>query len=129
MCRGVSPPVSLDEVRCPSRNSCGMSRSAALWLWSNKISKIEGLSNCGEIRELWLQSNKISKITGLGSLVHLQSLGLANNRVSDFKELQRLSTLPSLIEVSFSDVHFGWCPVSVFPRDRTVMIRGRGGGG
>ena len=44
--------------------------------------------------------------------MHLSNLGLAGNKISDYKDLQRLSLLPSLRSVSFDDIHFGSCPVT-----------------
>jgi hypothetical protein len=69
-----------------------------------------------------LQGNKISRISGLSSLVHLSSLSLASNRISDYKELQRLASLPSLVEVSFRDVHFGDCPVCLLDGYRNSVL-------
>ena len=42
----------------------------------------------------------------------METLGLAGNKISDYKDLQRLSLLPSLKSVSFDDIHFGSCPVT-----------------
>ena len=90
----------------------GCPRLQRVWLYGNKISRIDGLQPVGELRELWLQQNKISRIGGLEGLVHLETLNLSGNKISDYKDLQRLSLLPSLKSVSFEDVHFGCCPVT-----------------
>jgi Leucine-rich repeat (LRR) protein len=83
-----------------------------LWLYGNKITRIDGLQPAGELRELWLQQNKITRVGGLEGLVHLENLGLAGNKISDYKDLQRLSLLPGLKRVSFEDIHFGCCPLT-----------------
>ena len=44
------------------------------------------------------------------------------NRISDYKELQRLASLPSLVEVSFRDVHFGACPVCLLDGYRNSVL-------
>ncbi|GMH59695.1 hypothetical protein TrRE_jg3158, partial [Triparma retinervis] len=90
----------------------GCPRLQRVWLYGNKISRIDGLQCVGELRELWVQQNKISRVGGLEGLVHLETLGLAGNKISDYKDLQRLSLLPSLKSVSFDDIHFGSCPVT-----------------
>src|SRR3546814_4986751 len=52
------------QLSCP--------RLRKLWLFSNRISRIEELHHCGFLTELWLQDNQIDKIEGLNSLVSLQ---------------------------------------------------------
>ena len=90
----------------------GCPRLQRVWLYGNKISRMEGLQPVGELKELWLQQNKISRVGGLEGLVHLENLGLAGNKIAEYKDLQRLSLLPSLKNVSFDDIHFGSCPVT-----------------
>jgi hypothetical protein len=101
-----------------------------------QIAKIENLLCCGDLRELWIQNNKITRITGLEHLCNLQVLGLAANRlflcaklksearapftnyhhdptrIADFQDLQTLSSLPTLRDLSMSDPHFGTCPIA-----------------
>lgn len=50
--------------RCPSLRR--------LWLFSNRITVMEGLHHCGALRELWLHDNRITAAAGMQSLVHLQ---------------------------------------------------------
>lgn len=58
-----------------------------LWLFENKLTRLEGLSECGELRELCVQSNRIERIgSALNSTVHLESLALADNKVSLLKK-------------------------------------------
>lgn len=94
-----------------------------LWLNGNCIRRIEGLYPVGGLRELWLQKNYIEEITGLESLVNLSVLGLAGNNIDSFKDLDRLAFLPSLTKVSFDDIHFGTCPVASRHGYRDFIIR------
>ncbi|CAM9422855.1 unnamed protein product [Pylaiella littoralis] len=82
-----------------------------LWLFSNRISAMEGLHHCGALRELWLHDNRISSAAGMQSLVHLQNLGLAGNPIVGVRHLSGLRGLPSLMELTLDDIHFGTCPV------------------
>ncbi|CAM9831568.1 unnamed protein product, partial [Laminaria digitata] len=82
-----------------------------LWLFSNRISTMEGLHHCGALRELWLHDNGITTVTGVQSLVHLQTLGLAGNPIGGVRHLSGLRGLPSLVDLALNDVHFGACPV------------------
>ncbi|CAM9712539.1 unnamed protein product, partial [Choristocarpus tenellus] len=85
-----------------------------LWLFSNKISAMENLHYCGALKELWLHDNRVKRVAGLDSLVHLQvctNLGLAGNPIMELKDVRRLGSLPSLVELTLDDVHFGTCPV------------------
>ena len=69
-----------------------------------------------------MQENQIYHIAGLESLVHLQNLGLAGNRISEYKDIQRLSCMSALQEVSFADVHFGHCPVTKLEGYRNFAV-------
>eukprot|EP00752_Nemacystus_decipiens_P001844 g1778.t1 len=82
-----------------------------LWLFSNRIAMMEGLHHCGALRELWLHDNRISVVAGMQSLVHLQHLGLAGNPIVGVRHLSGLRGLPSLMELTLDDIHFGTCPV------------------
>ena len=70
-----------------------------LWLFENKLSRLEGLSECGELRELCVQSNRIERIgSALNSTVHLESLALADNKVSSyFFSIRQRTTTPMCI--------------------------------
>ena len=76
-----------------------------LWLFSNKIAKLENLSALGDLREFWVQDNKITKLAGLENVSSLQILAVAANRLSDFKDLQKLAVLPNLRDLSLDDAH------------------------
>ena len=82
-----------------------------LWLFQNQLEQIQGLHAVPELEECWLQANQISKLTGLEGCNRLQSLGLAGNPIFDFREMKRLSICSALRIVTFSDIHFGRCPV------------------
>ena len=74
-----------------------------LWLFSNKIAKLENLSALGDLREFWVQDNKITKLAGLENVSSLQILAVAANRLSGFKDLQKLAVLPNLRDLSSDD--------------------------
>ncbi|CAM9725922.1 unnamed protein product, partial [Discosporangium mesarthrocarpum] len=93
-----------------------------LWLFSNRIVNMENLHHCGALREIWLHDNKIKRAAGLDSLVHLQSLGLAGNPIRELKDVRRLGALPSLVELTLEDVHFGACPVTYVTGYRNFVM-------
>lgn len=61
-----APPHAFlgSPARCPALRR--------LWLFSNRITVMEGLHHCGDLRELWLHGNRIAVTGGLESLVHLK---------------------------------------------------------
>lgn len=62
--------------RCPSLRR--------LWLFSNRITLLEGLHYCGALQELLLHGNRITKVIGLESLVHLQVSSATSRHACDF---------------------------------------------
>lgn len=59
----------------------------------NRISRLEGLENQGQLEELWLSSNKIEL----------------------FENLNYLSKLPALKTVKLTQVYLEGCPVASYP--------------
>ncbi|CAM9430862.1 unnamed protein product [Ectocarpus fasciculatus] len=94
-----------------------------LWLFSNRITVMEGLHHCGALRELWLHDNRITAAAGMQSLVHLQNLGLAGNPIVGVRHLTGLRGLPSLMELTLDDIHFGTCPVVAKEGYRSFVLR------
>lgn len=90
----------------------GCPRLKKLWLFQNQIVDIAGLEAVPELEELWLQANDIVSLTGIEMNPNLANLGLAGNRIHDLREVRRLTSLPRLKEVSFTDIHFGRCPIA-----------------
>nr|XP_002121920.1 leucine-rich repeat-containing protein 9-like [Ciona intestinalis] len=96
----------------------------ALFVQGNEISRIEGLEGLHELRELVLDRNKVkainensfvsqwnllelhveeNRLRDLSNLHHLENLQrfyLGMNRIQDMMELEKLETLPNLLEVS-----------------------------
>lgn len=89
----------------------GCPRLSKLWLSQNEIDDISDLHNVPELEECWLQANQITSLTGIQHNQHLKILMLAGNPISDLKEMKKLAFCPKLQEISFSDIHFGRCPI------------------
>jgi len=106
-----------------------------LYLYSNKIKKIENLAHLTRLERLWLADNEIPRIEGLETLTNLTELNLARNKVErvgdvfksnprltslnlsdngvgSFKEVSYLARLPSLTDLSLSDPHWGENPIT-----------------
>jgi Leucine-rich repeat (LRR) protein len=84
-----------------------------LWLFQNLLTNCYGLQEITQLEDCWLQANQIQSLDGFVqcSLTHLSNLGLSGNPITSFEELGKLSELPRLREISFSDIHFGRCPI------------------
>jgi Leucine-rich repeat (LRR) protein len=65
------------------------------------------------LKDLQVAKNKISSIPDIvvDNLIHLEHINIANNEISSFQEFIKLSRFPALRRVSFSDPHYGACPV------------------
>lgn len=84
-----------------------------LYLYSNKIHRIQGLGRLVQLDKLWLNGNQISCVEGLDSLRQLRDLNLAGNCIrrigSGMNNLQKLEILDlsgnqiSSFEVSLQD--------------------------
>jgi protein phosphatase 1 regulatory subunit 42 len=66
-----------------------------LYLYRNKISKIEGLYS-KYLTHIYLQHNQIEEIEGLSNLTNLQKLYLDNNCIQEVKGLKELCNLEEL---------------------------------
>jgi len=62
----------------------------------NKISKINGLASCMNLRSLEFGGNKIRKIENLETLVNLEELWLGKNKITKLEGLQKLKKLKIL---------------------------------
>lgn len=93
-------------------NLSGCPRVRKLWLFQNKVENITGLHALPELEECWLQANQIRKLSGFENNPRLHTLGMAGNLVCSFKELKKLAPCSSLRSITFSDIHFGRCPVA-----------------
>lgn len=90
----------------------GCPRLKKLWLFQNQITDISGLEAVPDLEELWLQANEIRSLSGIEMNPNLTNLGLAGNRIQDLREVRKLIALTRLKEVSFTDIHFGRCPIA-----------------
>lgn len=93
-------------------NLSGCPRIRKLWLFQNQIDDISGLLSLPELEDCWLQSNQITSLQGVEYCINLKVLGLAGNPISNMQEIKRLTNCAKLIDISFSDIHFGRCPLS-----------------
>lgn len=90
----------------------GCPKLQKLWLFQNQLTEINALfNNVTELEELWLQGNQITSLHGFQTFPKLVKLAFAGNPIHRYEELQALSTLPFLKDVSFNDFHFGRCPI------------------
>ncbi|KAK9807493.1 hypothetical protein WJX72_000775 [[Myrmecia] bisecta] len=67
-----------------------------LELGSNRVSTIEGLDNLQQLQELWLGRNRITQIRSLSCLICLQRLSLQSNRLTSMLGLEACVTLEEL---------------------------------
>ena len=56
-----------------------------LYLYSNRISRIQGLDKLVYLEKLWLNSNRLSRVEGLGNLGNLRDLNLAGNTLTSIR--------------------------------------------
>jgi dynein assembly factor 1 len=80
-----------------------------LWLESNGLTSLGGLSHLVELRCLYLHNNLLQEVSGLECLVNLQTLNLSSNSLT---HLSGLSTLPSLRTLNLSKNAFS-TPASI----------------
>ena len=67
-----------------------------LWLESNAITEIVGLSHLKQLKCLYLQQNQITKISGLSELSNLVTLNLSENKLTKVEGLDKLPKLQTL---------------------------------
>jgi Leucine-rich repeat (LRR) protein len=58
-----------------------------LYLYSNRIRRIQGLQACKQLEVLWLADNQIVVVEGLEGLVKLRELNLARNQVDQIGDV------------------------------------------
>ncbi|GBF95662.1 hypothetical protein Rsub_08644 [Raphidocelis subcapitata] len=73
-----------------------LTRLTVLELGSNRIRQIEGLEGQGALAELWLGRNRIPKIEGLGHLTNLVRISLQSNRLESMLGLEGCTSLQEL---------------------------------
>ena len=102
-----------------------------LWLFSNRIERVEGLDALASLRELWLQDNDVAfddddgddvasgsgerkASAGFAPLLRVREVALAGNkRLVDLETcLAAVACLPTLESLSFRDEHFAPAPVA-----------------
>lgn len=82
-----------------------------LWLFQNQLESISGLQALSELEECWLQANAITSLNGFEHNLNLLNLGIAGNLISDLREVKKLQHCTKLRSVTFTDIHFGRCPI------------------
>lgn len=87
-------------------------RLKKLWLFQNKLTRISGLHSLPELQECWLQANQITQLDGFEHNQAIESIGLAGNPIVDVDQIRKLCGCPNLRDISFSDIHFGRCPLA-----------------
>lgn len=70
-----------------------------LYLSSNKIQTVKGLSKLEQLRVLDLSCNEISLLGGLAQLISLRTLLLSKNRIKHVRQLSYLENLAYLSEI------------------------------
>lgn len=89
----------------------GCPRLKKIWLFQNQLESISGLQALSELEECWLQANAITSLSGFEYNLNLIHLGLAGNLIFDLRQVKKLQPCTKLRQVSFTDIHFGRCPI------------------
>ncbi|KAI6650078.1 Dynein light chain 1, axonemal [Oopsacas minuta] len=83
-------------------NLNGLKSLKILSLGRNNIKNLSGLDAVSDtLEQLWISYNLIEKLKGIQVLKKLMVLYMTNNLVKDWAEFQKLSDLPSLVELNF----------------------------
>eukprot|EP00800_Vazella_pourtalesii_P002277 TRINITY_DN1208_c1_g1_i1.p1 TRINITY_DN1208_c1_g1~~TRINITY_DN1208_c1_g1_i1.p1 ORF type:complete len:198 (-),score=29.05 TRINITY_DN1208_c1_g1_i1:147-740(-) len=83
-------------------NLNGLKCLRILSLGRNNIKNLSGLDAVSDtLEQLWISYNLIEKLKGIQVLKKLLVLYMTNNMVKDWAEFQKLSDLPSLVELNF----------------------------
>ncbi|SOV13598.1 dynein light chain 1, putative [Plasmodium gaboni] len=78
----------------------GLKNIEILSLGRNCIKKIQYLEDIsGTLKQLWLSYNYIDKLDNLQSLKKLQVLYIFHNKIKSIEEIDKLNTLPELVEL------------------------------
>ncbi|SOV75658.1 dynein light chain 1 [Plasmodium sp. gorilla clade G3] len=78
----------------------GLKNIEILSLGRNCIKKIQFLEDIGgTLKQLWLSYNYIDKLDNLQSLKKLQVLYIFHNKIKSIEEIDKLNTLPELVEL------------------------------
>ena len=116
-----------------------------LYLYSNRIRRLENLDELTKLRILWLSDNKVSLVENLSALTSLlelnlarnnirhvgetlisnsklRSVNLADNPISSFREISYLGLLRNLNELCFADPDWGICPLTTLCNYQTFAL-------
>ncbi|ETB58674.1 hypothetical protein, variant 1 [Plasmodium yoelii 17X] len=78
----------------------GLKNIEILSIGRNCIKKLQFLEDIsGTLKQLWISYNNIDKLDNLQSLKNLQVLYLFHNKIKCLEEIDKLNTLPELIEL------------------------------
>ena len=86
-----------------------------LWCYENEIESLEGATCLSDLRELWCQANRIRSLQPLQGMVSLQVLAVSGNPLRRVADLEPLSFLPALRDLSCDDKHFAACELCDSP--------------
>lgn len=90
-----------DIVRVEGLNACYKLRELVMDKNRIKFVDADGFSGLTNLRELRLEENGLRSLSNF-NLPNLQSLYLGLNRVNDLAELDKLSSIPFLMELSLN---------------------------
>eukprot|EP00898_Chlorokybus_atmophyticus_P004184 jgi/Chlat1/4767/Chrsp308S04732 len=94
-----------------------------LWLGNNQIEVLEGLETLTKLKDLNLVRNRIARIgDGLKYNMEITTLNLAHNCIGQFKDICNLAKLPKLVDLCFSDPHWGDNPLSLLCNYQTYVV-------
>jgi Leucine-rich repeat (LRR) protein len=77
-----------------------------LFLYSNKIIKIEFLQDCLDLEELNLADNCISRVENISALSKLKELNISGNQIEEFSKLNAVKSLKNLEKLILNDENF-----------------------
>ncbi|KAL8275875.1 hypothetical protein Esti_000211 [Eimeria stiedai] len=98
-CRKLS--LSTNSIEKIS-NLANLKNLEILSLSRNAIKRISGLEDVGgTLKQLWLSYNQVERLDGLQPCIKLEVLFMSNNKVKTWEEIEKLATLPCLVNVLF----------------------------
>ena len=74
----------------------GLTQLTNLYLWRNKLTRVNNLENLTQLTNLDLRENNLTNLEGLEKLTQLTNLKLGSNQLSDLKGLEKLVKLTNL---------------------------------
>lgn len=94
--------VALIENAMQGLDDCRKLRK--LYLYSNRIRRIENLSHCSQLEILWLSDNQIVVLEGLEKLTMLRELNLARNLVDQIGDALTPNTRLEVLNLADNQV-------------------------